>query len=94
MLDRRLADKHPSDFLGHQIFIHVGASEIFGPPMYILRIALQGKPCPAVIFYSGSVLLNRNVNGCVHTYVNHSRTVVERWPNGSSHKIGSGLVRP
>ncbi len=48
---------------------------------------------PAGIFDSGSVLLNQNVNGCVHTYVNHSRMVAERWPNGSSHKIGSELVQ-
>ncbi len=34
--------------------------------------------CPAGIFDSGSVLLNQNVNGCVRTYVNHSRTVAER----------------
>ncbi len=33
---------------------------------------------PAGLFDSGSVLLNQNVNGCVHTYVNHSRMVAER----------------
>ncbi len=32
---------------------------------------------PAGIFDSGSVLLNQNVNGCVRTYVNLSRTVAE-----------------
>ncbi len=33
---------------------------------------------PAGIFDSGLVLLNQNVNGCVCTYVNHSRTVAEK----------------
>ena len=32
---------------------------------------------PAGTFDSGSVLLNQNLNGCVRTYVNHSRTVAE-----------------
>ncbi len=50
--------------------------------------------CPAGIFDSGSVLLNQNVNGCVRTYVNHSRTVAERIKPKDWFRIGSGLIWP
>ena len=45
-------------------------------------------------FDSGSVLLNQNVNGCVRTYVNHSRMVVEWIKPQDWFRIDSGLVRP
>ena len=49
---------------------------------------------PAGIFDSASVLLNQNVNRCVCTYVNHSRTVAEWIKPYDWFRIGSGLVRP
>ncbi len=55
---------------------------------------------PAGIFDSGLDLLNQNVNGCVHTYVNHNQTVAERISKNHNQtvaeqisKIGSGLVQ-
>ena len=55
---------------------------------------------PAGIFDLGSVLLNQNVNGCVHTYVNNNRMVAERISKNHNRtvaeqisKIGSEFVQ-
>ncbi len=53
--------------------------------MQTIVVRMISLPYPAGIFYSGSVLLNQmwtDVYVCMWT-------IAERWPNGSSHKIGS-----